>query len=281
MAFFFPTALVTICVALASDRDLGTFYPNLYQKIIDANFKTSSSLGRSQNVSASVFSVSGSSRPYWKRPILWMRLEIGGQSQIQSVKTCEFPSIDKRCIRSLSAHLLRTSTIIFPKKHTVLKPILLEFLEGWVLTSTRSHIMWHLYIIYIHLSFITFMLCTMGGQRNHCGSQGREDEIRGQGSSGVKIHRAQGKEYQTSWGRWRLRESSAAGLLQWEQVSSLRVVPPCATVVIRGHPWSSVVSGCEVELVWDIHRAGAATDIVVIRLMKSEIQAEIGCNKCI
>ena len=175
--------------------------------------------------------------------------------------------------------------------------------------NTQSHHVTS--IIYIHLSFITFMLCTMGGQRNHCGSQGREDEIRGQGSSGVKIHRAQSKEYQTSWGRWRLRESSAAGLIQWEQVSSLRVVPPCATVVIRGHPWSSVVirghpwssvvirghpwssvvirghpwssvvSGCEVELVWDIHRAGAATDIVVIRLMKSEIQAEIGCNKCI
>ena len=58
--------------------------------------------------------------------------------------------------------------------------------------------------------------------------------------------------------------------------------PACsATMCHGGHPWSSVVSGCEVELVWDIHRAGAATDIVVIRLMKSEIQAEIGCNKCI
>lgn len=199
MAFFFPTAFVTICVALASDRDLGTFYPNLYQKIIDANFKTSSSLGQSQNVSASVFSVSGSSRPYWKRPILWMRLEIGGQSQIQSVKTCEFPSIDKRCIRNQESFCTFIDDFHnnIPQKTYCPEANPIRVFGGLSLDlNTQSHHVTS--IIYIRLSFITFMLCTMGGQRNHCGSQGREDEIRGQGSSGVKIHRAQGKEYQTS-----------------------------------------------------------------------------------
>ena len=72
------------------------------------------------------------------------------------------------------------------------------------------------------------MLCTVGGQRNHCGSQRREDEIRGQAPWVWRSTKLKGDS-----GRFRERRSA---LMRAGLFTACR-----ATMCHRGNPWSSMV----------------------------------------